>query len=151
MTLAMSITNFAIYVAILFGFELYLKKRATRDDVFFLATEEKWYKILMLILGGSVFVVDILAKEASFFVYTVLFLSYTFTFKEIGAAGIVSNLRRIPLKDIKHLSLEEKTHGFHVRYELKNRSFEMIVRKSMAAGLHEAVDRAERMIANQNK
>lgn len=144
MTLAMSLTNFMIFIAIFFGFDVYLKKRATKEDVYFIATEENWYKILMLILAASVLAIDLVAKQASFFVYAVLFLSYTFTFKEIGAGGIVNNLRRTSLKEVKKITIEEKKHGFHVYYDLKNRTFEMIIRKNLAAGLKEAVEKANK-------
>lgn len=146
MILAMSITNFGIYVALLWGYEYYLKKRRNRSDVFFLASEERWYKILMLILGISIFAMDIAFKEASYFVYTVLFLSYTFTLKEIGEKGIINNLRRVKLKDISTIEMKEKTHGYHVYYQVKNRTFEMVVRKSLATHLEGAVSKVQKII-----
>lgn len=146
MTLVMSFINFAIFVAAFLGFDYYLKKRSNKDEVYFMATEENWYKILMIILGASVLIVDLIAKQSSFFVYAVLILSYTFTFKEIGSAGIVCNLRRTSLKDILKITIEEKPHGYHVFYEVKSRTFEMIVRKKMAAGLEEAVKQVNKQI-----
>lgn len=146
MTLAMSITNFVIYLVLLFGYEFYLSKRRIRSDVFFLASEENWYKILMLILGTSVVVMDVYFKTASFFVYTVLFLSYTFTFKEIGEKGIVNNLRRVPLNSITGLEVKEKKYGYHVYYDVKQRTYEMVVRKSLSSDLLAAVERAQKMI-----
>ncbi len=146
MTLAMSITNFVIYLVLLFGYEIYLSKRRTRSDVFFLASEEKWYKILMVVLGISVVVMDLYFKTASYFVYTVLFLSYTFTLKEIGTKGIINNLRRIPLKNIKSIEVKEKKYGYHVYYDVNQRTYEMVVRSSLSSGLLEAVERAKKMI-----
>lgn len=151
MTLAMSLTNFGIYVALMIGYELYLTKRRKRPDVFFLASEENWYKILMFILGLSVVVMDVYFKTASFFVYTVLFLSYTFTFKEISEKGIMNNLRRVPLNSITDLKVEEKKYGYHVYYEVKQRTYEMVVRKSLSNQLLEAVGKAEKMIKKPAK
>lgn len=146
MTLAMSLTNFGIYVALLIGYEYYLSQRKKRPDVFFLASEENWYKILMFILGVSVVVMDIYFKTASYFVYTVLFLSYTFTFKEISEKGIMNNLRRVPFNSMTALRVEEKKYGYHVYYEVKQKTFEMVVRNSLSQNLLEAVEKAQKMI-----
>ena len=146
MKLAMSIVNFIIYLAFLSGYEFYLTKRRKNKDVFFLASEENWFKILMVILGTSVLVMDIMFEDVSMFVYAVLFLSYTFTFKEIGVNGIFNNLRRIPLDKITALEIKEKKHGYHVYYEVKQRTYEMIVRHSLSSDLLGAVEKAQKMI-----
>lgn len=151
MTLAMSLTNFGIYVALLIGYEFYLTKRRTRPDVYFLASEENWYKILMFILGLSVVGMDIYFKTASFFVYAVLFLSYTFTFKEISEKGITNNLRRVPLMNITSLEVVEKKYGYHVQYKVKQNTYEMVVRKSLSNNLQEAVERIQKMIQKNAK
>lgn len=142
----MSITNLCIFIVILYAYEFYLKKRAQKAEVFFLTSEERWYRVLMLILAGSVFVMDIFSDQTSFFVYAVLFFSYTFTFKEIGSQGIVCNLRRTPLEKINNISIVDRKHSFVVIYETKERKFEMIVRKALAKDLDQAVEKAKRLL-----
>lgn len=146
MILTMSLINFGIYVALLLGYEYYVNNRRKQTGVFFLASEENWFKILMFILGLSVVIVDIWYKDASSFVYAVLFLSYVFNFKEIGEKGIMNNLRRVPLSSITALRVEEKKYGYHVYYEVKQKVYEMVVRKSLSNQLLEAVERAQKLI-----
>lgn len=144
--MTMSITNLAIFVAILYGYEFYLKKRAQKPEVFLIVTEARWYRVFMLILAGSVFAMDVAFNHASFFVYVILFLSYAFTFKEIGTQGIVCNLKRTPLDKITEISVTDKKHSYYVNYYVKDRKYEMIVRKGLSTGLDEAIERVKKMI-----
>ena len=146
MTQAMSITNFCIFIAMLYGYELFIKKRAKKNEVFFMASEERWYRILMLILAGSVLGMDLYAQHASYFVYAVLFLSYTFTYKEIGHQGIVCNMKRTALDKITGIEMKDRKHSFLVIYEVKERKYEMIVRKSLSGNLEAAVQRVKQSI-----
>lgn len=146
MTQAMSITNFIIFVAMLYGYEMFIKRRAQKNEVFFMASEERWYRILMLILAASVLGMDLYAKQASYFVYAVLFLSYTFTYKEIGNQGIVCNLKRTSLDKITGIEMTDRKHSFLVTYSVKDRKYEMIVRKSLAANLETAIQRVKQSI-----
>ncbi len=145
-TMIMSITNIGIFVIILYAYEYYLKKRSQKPEVFFLVSEERWYRVLMLILAISVFVMDIYSDHASFFVYAVLFFSYTFTFKEIGSQGIVCNLRRTSLDKVNGISITDRKHSLVVIYKTKDRDHEMIVRKALTTNLEEAVEKVKKLI-----
>lgn len=146
MTQAMSITNFCIFIAMLYGYEMFIKRRASKQAVFFMASEERWYRILMLILAASVLGMDLYAKHASYFVYAVLFLSYTFTYKEIGSLGIVCNMKRTALDKITAIEMKDRKHSYLVIYEVKDRKYEMIVRKSLATNLEAAVQQVKQII-----
>lgn len=139
LSIIMCITNFLIFIGIFLGFEVYIKMRSQKEDVYFIATEVKGFKIFMVLLAASVMVLDILDKQPSFFVYAALFFSYALTYKEIGPTGVVNNLRHYKIKQITKVSLEEKKGVYSFRYGNDTKQFEMLIRQSQANGLEKAV------------
>lgn len=135
----MMVTNFLIFIAVFFLFEIYIKRRAQKEDVFYLATEVKGFKIFALLLGVSVLVVDYFSNTASMFVYAALFLSYAFNYKEIGTHAIVSNLRVIKIDQVQSVSLELKKKIYYLKVNTGKRVFELIIREKLGDGLEEAV------------
>lgn len=139
LSIIMCVTNFLIFIGIFLGFEFYVKMRSKKDDVYFIATEVKGFKIFMVVLGASVMVLDILDRQPSFFVYAALFFSYALTYKEIGPSGVVNNLRHYKINQITQVSIDEKKGVYSFRYGNDKKQFEMLVRQSQSAGLEQAV------------
>ena len=141
LSIIMCVTNFLIFIGIFLGFEFYVKMRSKKDDVYFIATEVKGFKIFMVVLGASVMVLDILDRQPSFFVYAALFFSYALTYKEIGPSGVVNNLRHYKINQITQVSIDEKKGVYSFRYGNDKKQFEMLVRQSQSAGLEQAVSK----------
>lgn len=139
LSIIMCVTNFLIFIGIFLGFEFYVKMRSKKDDVYFIATEVKGFKIFMVVLGASVMVLDILDRQPSFFVYAALFFSYALTYKEIGPSGVVNNLRHYKINQITQVSIDEKKGVYSFKYGNDKKQFEMLVRQSQSAGLEQAV------------
>lgn len=139
----MMVTNFLIFAAVFYFFESYIKRRAEKPDVFFLATEVKGFKIFVILLAISVLVIDYFSNTASMLVYAALFFSYAFNYKEIGTHAVVSNLRVIKINQIESVSLELKKKVYYLKVSTGKRVYELIIRESVGQGLEEAVKKLD--------
>lgn len=145
----MMVTNFLIFIAVFYFFESYIKRRAQKPDVFFLATEVKGFKIFVLLLAVSVLVIDYFSNTASMLVYAALFFSYAFNYKEIGTHAVVSNLRVIKINDIQSVNLELKKKIYYLKVSTGKRVYELIIRESVGQGLEEAVKALEKELKSR--